>query len=183
VSWTIGYDSNWQRDVGYGVPATCDQPVCGKGIDRGLGYVCGGDPYGGEHGCGLYFCGDHLFYGDHGPACERCLEGQPPFEPTPDTAEWVHWKLTDPSWAGWRAEHPQVVAALKATAPRIWSNSATIPPDVTAVVDDHDCVFYRLDTLDLWSQLIGDDPPSYTTAELLADGPLAETCSPRPETK
>lgn len=108
MSWAIGYDTRWQRDIGYGVPATCDRPVCGEPIDRGLGYVCGGEPYGGEVGCGLYFCADHLLYGDgRGPVCERCLAGEPPFEPTPDTTEWIQWKLTDPSWAQWRAEHPE----------------------------------------------------------------------------
>jgi hypothetical protein len=25
-----------------------------------LAYVCGGDVYGGEHGCGRFFCYDHL---------------------------------------------------------------------------------------------------------------------------
>jgi hypothetical protein len=57
MSWAVGFDSNWKRDIGYGVPATCDRPGCGTGIDRGLAYVCGGQPYGGEEGCGLYFCG------------------------------------------------------------------------------------------------------------------------------
>src|SRR4051812_7048849 len=26
MGWSIGYDSNWQRDIGYGVPAFCDHP-------------------------------------------------------------------------------------------------------------------------------------------------------------
>jgi len=64
MSWSIGYDSNWKRDIGYGVPATCDFPGCGKSIDRGLSCVCGGEPYGGERGRGLYFCGDHLQFVD-----------------------------------------------------------------------------------------------------------------------
>jgi hypothetical protein len=36
-----------------------------------------------------------------------------PFEPTPDTTEWVHWKLHDDSWQQWRDEHPDEVAALQ----------------------------------------------------------------------
>ncbi|HEV7521417.1 MAG TPA: hypothetical protein VGP89_09990, partial [Candidatus Angelobacter sp.] len=60
MGWSLGFDSNWQRDIGYGVPAYCDHPKCNKKIDRGLSYVCGGEPYGGELGCGLYFCSEHL---------------------------------------------------------------------------------------------------------------------------
>lgn len=59
MSWAVGYDAKWHRDIGYGVPATCDYPGCAAEIDRGLGYVCAGEPYGGEHGCGLYFCDAH----------------------------------------------------------------------------------------------------------------------------
>ena len=104
MSWAVGFDSNWGRDVGYGVPATCDQPGCGAKIDRGLGYVCGGQPYGGDHGCGLYFCGRHL--DETVPSrCERCYNDEPPFDPSLDVSEWTAHKLTDPSWAQWRAEH------------------------------------------------------------------------------
>lgn len=62
MGWACGFDPTWQRDIGYGVPATCDQPGCGAPIDRGLSYVCGGQPYGGDEGCGLYFCTAHLAY-------------------------------------------------------------------------------------------------------------------------
>ena len=47
MGWSLGYDRNWKRDVGYGVPAICDDPECTEEIDRGLSYVCGGEPYGG----------------------------------------------------------------------------------------------------------------------------------------
>lgn len=108
MGWAVGYDTNWNRDVGYGVPASCDQPDCAEKIDRGLGYVCGSEPYGGEHGCGLYFCGEHLTRGGgderHAYVCERCAAGEPPFEPKPDLQEWTDWKMTDESWAAWRAE-------------------------------------------------------------------------------
>jgi hypothetical protein len=106
MSWAVGFDANWQRDIGYGVPATCDQPECRAKIDRGLAYVCGSAPKGGEHGCGLYFCEDHRDYGPAGAVvCERCASGDSPFIPTPDTDEWTNWKMTDPSWAQWRKEN------------------------------------------------------------------------------
>lgn len=110
MSWAVGYDSNWKRDIGYGVPATCDRPGCGAVIDRGLSYVCAGqEPYGGDDGCGLFFCGEHLAH-----QCERCAAGQPPFDPTPDVREWLEWKLADESWGPWRDENPEAVAALAA---------------------------------------------------------------------
>lgn len=127
MGWQVGYDDNWRRWVGYGVPAICDHPGCGADIDRGLAHVCGDDVYGGEHGCGLFFCGDH-FSRHHGlldmPAnlCERCVAGHKanddhasfePFDPTPDTREWVDWMLTDESWAEWRAENPEEVHRLQ----------------------------------------------------------------------
>ena len=110
MGWSIGYDENWKRDIGYGVPAICDYPGCGEKIDRGLSYVCGGEPFGGDDGCGLYFCGKHL----HPRKCERCLEGKEPFDPTMDTQEWIAWKLTDESWQRWRDENPEEVARLLA---------------------------------------------------------------------
>ena len=82
MGWSIGFDKRWGkygRDIGYGVPATCDHPGCGEEIDRGLSYVCGGDAYGGEHGCGLFFCREHLTYEERDghlvPLCERCAAG------------------------------------------------------------------------------------------------------------
>lgn len=99
MGWSVGYDSNWNRDIGYGVPSICDLPGCGKEIDRGLSYVCGGDAYGGEDGCGLFFCESHL---DSSSLCPRCEESKPPFDPTPDTEEWIKHKETHPSWEEWR---------------------------------------------------------------------------------
>lgn len=105
MGWQIGFDSRWQRDIGYGVPAPCDQPDCGEKIDRGLAYGCGGEPFGGEDGCGLFFCGDHMLGGGQPQLCERCEAGNPePFTPKPDLQEWIDFKMTDPSWAPWRAE-------------------------------------------------------------------------------
>lgn len=111
MSWAVGYDSNWNRDIGYGVPAYCDHPRCSKEIDRGLAYVCcDSEPYGGERGCGLFFCGDHRTYDGR---CKRCAAYKPPYKhPKPDHPDWIEWKLTDPSWEQWRVENPAAVAAL-----------------------------------------------------------------------
>jgi len=127
MGWLIGYDSKWNRDIGYGVPAKCDHRDCDKDIDRGLSYVCGGKACGGSDGCGLYFCTDHLGYdeddgfhfeGQHYESrdcqlCERCLNNVQPFDPKPDTKEWMNWKLTDESWQQWRDENPKRVKTMK----------------------------------------------------------------------
>jgi hypothetical protein len=115
MGWSYGYDKNWQRDIGYGVPATCDHPGCGKEIDRGLAHVCAGEhPRGGEHGCGLYFCGDHLqHHRKKSFCCARCYAGRRPYKPTPDTGKWIAHKLTDESWLEWREQHPETVAQLQ----------------------------------------------------------------------
>lgn len=105
MSWSIGFDTHWNRDIGYGVPAFCDHPGCHAEIDRGLSYVCGGEPYGGDNGCGLYFCGEH----GGGDLCSRCREGKDPFKAKPDHLEWIAHKATDPSWEQWRRK--QAVAA------------------------------------------------------------------------
>lgn len=118
MSWSIGWDARWKRDIGYGVPAWCDHPGCKDEIDRGLAFVCGGEPYGGRRGCGLYFCARHLFYG--GPRlpqlCERCCapKRRKPFSPTSDHLDWIKHKLTDPSWKRWRDEYPELVALIEA---------------------------------------------------------------------
>jgi len=119
VGWSIGYDTNWKRDVGYGVPAQCDHPDCAEEIHRGLAYVCGDDVYGGEHGCGLFFCYAHLAYtatadgSDVMPQrCDRCVDGADPFPAKPDVAEWLNHKLSDETWAKWRDEHADEVQAM-----------------------------------------------------------------------
>lgn len=33
MGWSLGFDSNWNRWIGYGVPAYCDHP-CGEGIKK-----------------------------------------------------------------------------------------------------------------------------------------------------
>jgi len=140
MGWSIGYDPKWTRDIGYGVPAVCDHPDCNSEIDRGLSYVCGGEPYGGDNGCGLYFCSKHLGYAlndnddedeeddtpEYGPqTCERCGPGSglPDFKAKPDVLEWITHKLTDESWGDWRRENPNEVEYLRqrvaAAVPRL----------------------------------------------------------------
>jgi len=117
MGWSVGEFNG--RDIGYGVPAICDHPKCGVKIDRGLSYVCGGQPYGGKLGCGLFFCSEHLGYSEDeyvtDQLCERCLNPDKdgnvwPFEETPDIPEWLNHKLTDESWGRWRKENPDEVA-------------------------------------------------------------------------
>jgi hypothetical protein len=116
------------RDAGYSVPAICDHPDCNEEIDRGVSYVCGDEPGGGEHGCGLYFCGEHLLiqFGDRSDGgarrpqlCHRCIKRTEddddfePYEPKPDSLKWVGWKLQHESWQQWRDENPEEVAAMQ----------------------------------------------------------------------
>lgn len=111
MGWSIGYDSNWQRDIGYGVPAKCDFPGCAERIDRGLGYVCGnGLPEGGDEGCGLYFCSAH----GGGMLCKHCsAEDGKTFGPSPDVREWIEHKLNHESWGDWRTANPSEVETLR----------------------------------------------------------------------
>lgn len=108
MGWSIGYDDKWNRDIGYGVPAWCDHPGCDAEIDRGLSYVCGGEPYGGDEWCGLYFCYKHLYFSNAGKyqVCARCEQGHRPFNASQDHPRWLCFKANDPSWKEWRAEHP-----------------------------------------------------------------------------
>jgi len=120
MSYEIGYDDNWERDIGYGVPSICDHPDCNKEINRGLSYVCGGEAYGGEYGCGLFFCENHLGtkFADNDEdiimdnICDRCEDSMPPFNKKYDTIEWIQWKYTDESWEDWRAENKEEVKKI-----------------------------------------------------------------------
>lgn len=115
MGWSIGYDPNWKRDIGYGVPALCDFPGCCVEIDRGLSHVCGGEPFGGDDGCGLYFCEEHLGWSPVGPCCDNCCLELPPFKAKPDIPRWIAHKLTDESWQRWRDENPYEVEAMHRT--------------------------------------------------------------------
>jgi hypothetical protein len=115
MGWSLGFDSNWNRDIGYGVPATCDHPECNADINRGLYHVCcEQEPYGGENGCGLYFCDNHR---NHENKCERCQNEKEPFEPKPEHHTWANFKLTDKSWNEWRINNPDKVAELELISP------------------------------------------------------------------
>src|SRR5580692_1637150 len=107
MSWAVGYDTKWSRYIGYGVPAYCDEPNCYTEIDRGLSYVCCDfEPYGGDDGCGLYFCEKHRYSPDDSDVCPHV-----DYVAKPDHPDWVRHKLTDPSWAEWRAENSEWVRA------------------------------------------------------------------------
>lgn len=120
MGYSIGFSNG--RDIGYGVIATCDQPKCDKKIDRGMAYCCG--EFRNDNACGLYFCSEHLYYGDSTQLCDRCLHNeelgddapydkyQSPYEPKPDHSEWLYWKLNHQSWSEWRENHPEEVAAI-----------------------------------------------------------------------
>lgn len=55
--------------AGYAIETTCEKDGCDEKTDRGLGNLCGQTPGGDEHGCGGYFCGQHLLDDNR---CERC---------------------------------------------------------------------------------------------------------------
>lgn len=116
MSWAIGINDNG-RDIGYGVIAYCDHPDCNNKIDRGLSYVCAdGEPHGGDFGCGLFFCPIHQdmhYVEGHHNVCERCANGDDPFDLKPDHPLWILWKLIEPSWEQWRKENPDWVNANK----------------------------------------------------------------------
>jgi hypothetical protein len=149
MGWSIGYDSNWNRDIGYGVPAYCDHPGCKAEIDRGLAHVCGGDPYGGEKGCGLYFCEEHLFYHEFRDkevkqVCHRCDQHKQPYKQTQDHPDWIKWKLTDESWEQWRQENPSEVEKLKLTIKKGDQNERRLhlsdSPDHAVYSTDAGCI-------------------------------------------
>ena len=117
MGWSIGFDSTWNRDIGYGVPAQCDHPSCTNKIDRGLSYVCGGEAFGEPYGCGLYFCEEHLWFhtfkdGECRQVCFRCNNHKEPYHPKPDTEEWLVFKMLDESWAEWRETQRKKFAHL-----------------------------------------------------------------------
>ena len=135
MGWSIGFDSkHGGRDIGYGVPAICDHPECSKEIDRGLSYVCGGEPYGGDYGCGMFFCAEHLFYAgvrrENKQLCPRCLRSYyHPYKPKPDVPEWLYWKLNHESWQKWRDKNPEEATSIR----NAWD---ALPTDVRELAED-----------------------------------------------
>jgi len=85
MGWARGTNAEG-REIGYSVEAECDEDGCAEQIDCGLAYVCGGMHDGGDHGCGRYFCGTHLFYAyppdRRGQLCNACSATA---DPTPQT--------------------------------------------------------------------------------------------------
>lgn len=68
-------------EAGYSVETVCEKTDCKAAIDRGLAYLCGKMPGGDEHGCGGYFCEQHL-YGDN--QCETCAKA------ADEANRWIH---------------------------------------------------------------------------------------------
>ena len=105
MSWAVGWDTDHDRWMGYGVPAYCDVIYCGNEIDRGLGWRCQcskhplGDPLDKPN---LFVCAQHL--------CDDVDEDDLP----PEHPDWVNHLLTDESWAQWRSENPLRVERLSA---------------------------------------------------------------------
>jgi hypothetical protein len=71
------YRNGEKIEAGYDVEAVCEEDGCEEQIDRGLAYLCGNMPGGDEHGCGGYYCGQHLYMSlteGVGDLCVRCIE-------------------------------------------------------------------------------------------------------------
>jgi hypothetical protein len=132
MGYAYGYIGG--RDIGYGVPATCDYPSCKAVIDRGLSYACGDWPGSHDDYCGLFFCSKHMTYtekddssGENHQCCDRCawniehadeIENdyklfKPSYDPKPDRNVWIRHKLKHHSWAEWRSENPEEVEELQ----------------------------------------------------------------------
>lgn len=62
------------QEGGYSVADTCHQAGCKAAIDRGVDSLCGDTPHGGGGlGCGLFFCGEHLYaIGGEVGLCRQC---------------------------------------------------------------------------------------------------------------
>lgn len=59
-----------RTEAGYGVQGTCADKACPRSVSRGLDNLCGGTPDN-PHGCGNWFCNDHLEIPDAGVAAEQ----------------------------------------------------------------------------------------------------------------
>ena len=96
MGWgSCGKNSRTGQWMGYWHPSKCHKRGCGKDIDRGLSYVCGGMHEGGENGCGYYFCESHLrivrIDGESTQICEKCLRW---FENSEDHTQDEDWNFT-----------------------------------------------------------------------------------------
>lgn len=71
------YRNGEKIEAGYSVETACEEDGCKAKIDRGLAYLCGKMPGGDEHGCGGYYCGQHLHMAPGKgmrDLCTRCCE-------------------------------------------------------------------------------------------------------------
>jgi hypothetical protein len=76
-------------EAGYSVETVCEETGCKEKIDRGLAYLCGETPGGDEHGCGGYFCGQHLLGSPVPEAsglCQSCSDRWDAEDPDPEEA-------------------------------------------------------------------------------------------------
>lgn len=96
MGWATGTNTEG-REIGYLVEAACDESSCEVKIDRGLAYACGAEHDGGEHGCGGYFCADHL----HVATQDRMVHGVALPEKRSPT-------LCERCAATWAAAHPEL---------------------------------------------------------------------------
>ena len=70
------YRNGEKIEAGYDVTTTCEKTGCRASIDRGLAHLCGETPGGDEHGCGGYYCGQHLYMSGSdrvGDLCGECI--------------------------------------------------------------------------------------------------------------
>lgn len=72
MGWAYGRIGD--KEVGYGVEATCEHPFgCETRIDRGLAYACGEWPVAEFAGtCTRLVCAEHQYPTDEGHVCAEC---------------------------------------------------------------------------------------------------------------
>lgn len=118
MGWSIGYSKKHDRFIGYGVPSYCEHPECKTLIDRGLDYICGSSIGGGELGCGMFFCHEHLEKAEIQAkpgwvqVCDRCINCEGDYELKPEHPQWINHVLNDDSWKQWRDENSSKVKAF-----------------------------------------------------------------------
>lgn len=104
MGYSVGWDSTHRRWKGYGVPAYCDADGCTAEIDRGMGYGCECDECSEDGFPDVFLCGEHGHEDVTDPSAR------------PEHPDWIAHLLTDRSWAVWREENPEKVAALTRVA-------------------------------------------------------------------
>ena len=87
-----GINPETSERMGNRWPGTCNYPDCGKEIDHGVNYVCGGKHKGGKYGCGRYFCTYHLVITPIAVLCLICGEKHYPAQEPVDRKTWKNIK-------------------------------------------------------------------------------------------